>query len=93
MQPRSIGKTSDVSETYKVSPNPASDLLFIDIKLDIDRTYSYDIMDTQGRILKSGSLNGQGQSTLDITSLPKGMYFINILNEEYSVAVQKFVKQ
>ena len=76
-----------------VCPNPASDFLHIDIKLDEDVPYTYDIMDTQGRILKSGSLHGLGHSTLDINALPKGMYFINILNEEYSVAVQKFVKQ
>lgn len=80
-------------ELVKIYPNPTSDLLHIDIKLEVDTKYTYDIMDTQGRIVKSGSLRGVGQSTLDVNSLPRGMYFINILNDEYSVAVQKFIKQ
>lgn len=90
-----ISKVKDTEniELIKIYPNPASDLLHIDIKLEVDAKYTYDIMDTQGRIVKSGNLRGLGHSTLDINTLPKGMYFINILNDEYSVAVQKFVKQ
>ncbi len=80
-------------ELVRIYPNPASDLLHIDIKLEVDTKFTYDIMDTQGRIMKSGSLLGASQSILDISSLPKGMYFINILNEEQSISVQKIVKE
>lgn len=80
-------------ELIKIYPNPANELLNIDMKLESTATYTYDIIDTHGRTLKSGNIRGLGHTTLDTSALPKGMYFINILNEEYSVAVHKFVKQ
>jgi hypothetical protein len=90
-----ISKVDDIEsiEQIKIYPNPASDLLYIDIKLAVDKRYTYDIMDTQGRTVKSGTLRGASQSTLDIDALPNGMYFIKILNDKFSVTVQKFVKQ
>jgi hypothetical protein len=50
-------------------------------------------MDTQGKIMKSGSLAGQDQTILDIALLPKGVYFLHILNDEPSLGVHKVVKQ
>jgi len=60
---------------------------------DQESKYIYDNMDTQGKIMKSGSLAGQDQTILDIALLPKGVYFLHILNDEPSLGVHKVVKQ
>ncbi|MBA3829144.1 MAG: T9SS type A sorting domain-containing protein [Taibaiella sp.] len=74
---------------WSVSPNPASNVLYVDIKAN--ENISYLISDIQGRILLTGSLNTEHH--VDISSLHTGMYFLQITDNGAGQAVQKFIKE
>jgi hypothetical protein len=47
------------------------------IRLDIDRTMSYRILDSQGREVAQGSTRG----TIDVSQLPSAVYFVHLVDE------------
>ncbi len=71
------------SEEYAIYPNPATDLLTIDIESTLTET-PYTLFDQLGRQLLSGKLNGS-PSTLDISSLKPGLYFLRLGQSEGTV--------
>ncbi len=81
----SINKTN--GGNHVVFPNPAKDKLFIkDLILEIN---SILIKDANGKIIKT--INTQVKS-IDISSLSKGVYFIEIITLENKI-VNSFIKQ
>ena len=72
----------------KLSPNPANELLTIDITDNI--TADYTINNTIGSRVLQGTISGAGNK-IDISGLPTGIYYINVIQGGYSV-VKKFVK-
>lgn len=78
---------SDLVSANKLllSPNPAKDLLLIDLK-QIDSIYVYNIKGEVTMELK----NVPGQA-VDIHDLPSGLYFVRIYSEKLSYS-EKFIK-
>lgn len=63
----------------KFHPNPASSVVYFNhLKPD---NYQYQIVSTEGKIMKSGNLNG---SELSISELKNGTYIIRIFNNQNS---------
>lgn len=62
--------------TVNVYPNPAQDWLHIAIA-ENELQLQYILTDMQGRTLMQGTPN-DGETSLDITSLPAGTYMLNI---------------
>ena len=66
-----------------VSPNPFTSTLHINYKA-IDQSANLTIIDTEGRILMNVPLissdQGNGTAQLNLESLKKGIYFLNIIN-------------
>ncbi len=63
-----------------VYPNPASDVL--NIELEGDAAYQWELRDLTGRLLKSGE--GQGKTAVDVRTYPAGIYMLT-----FSVGGQK----
>lgn len=55
-----------------VYPNPASDVL--NIELEGDAAYQWELRDLTGRLLKSGE--GQGKTVVDVRAYPAGVYML-----------------
>ena len=70
-----------------IYPNPANNLL--NIVADAKGTYIIRLLDVNGGEVKS--LNGNGTTTLDISTLSKGMYFVEV-HSNGMVARKKVVK-
>ena len=66
-------------------PNPAND--FIELKTNFNYT-SITIVDITGKAIKQV----QSQTRIDVSSLSKGIYFIQLIGEENTI-VKKFVKE
>ncbi|WGF93713.1 T9SS type A sorting domain-containing protein [Aequorivita marisscotiae] len=76
------------SEKFKLYPNPATDRLFIKSEdAQIIKTIVYSI--SGKRILEGEPIEG----ALDITSLAKGMYFLELTTSEGHRSVVKFIKK
>lgn len=63
-----------------VYPNPASNVL--NIEMDGDVAYQWELRDLTGRLLKSGE--GQGKTAVDVRTYPAGIYMLT-----FSVGGQK----
>lgn len=72
------------SQDIKISPNPVSELLTISTALDESLAIIYDV---SGKVHVSKVINKQ--STIDISKLPKGVYFIKFKGQ---ATVLKFIK-
>ena len=74
----------------KISPNPAQDELTIEGDLSL---YQIELFDTVGK-LQCKITPSSTTHTIDISSLPKGIYLIKIINKINQIAItQKVVKQ
>jgi hypothetical protein len=83
---------SGIAETQKtiitLFPKPAEDVLYIDSPQDIDLVKIFDI---QGRLIRYFELNGQ--TSLDVSKLEKGLYLVEIFNENKLLNYQKIMIQ
>lgn len=76
-------------ESLEVYPNPANDVLNIDIKNFNKENLSIKIVDVIGKeVLKSDYKN-----QIDISELQKGIYFVAIQQNDKTLGVKKIIKQ
>jgi hypothetical protein len=64
-------------------PNPNDGIVTIE-QFKLGKKLPYDILDLTGRVLMSGTLENQ-KSTLDLNSLPLGMYLLRVQSNPISV--------
>jgi hypothetical protein len=85
----SIGKINQqpAGGNYKVYPIPAGDVL--NIASQDGQHFDVNLVGQDGRTFTSAS--GESQITLDISSLPSGMYFLSITNKD-GVSARKIFK-
>jgi hypothetical protein len=87
----SIAVLPQINPQIKIYPNPADN--FINVELTAitgDATYvMYDIV---GRKIGAGVLKNSGTNNLNISNLPKGLYFLNVSDGKNKMS-KKFVKQ
>lgn len=74
--PTSINKINDIG--FELFPNPASNLLNIQIKENQGNVFQMDIVDLQGRKVLSKQIINSMNVQVSISNLKSGMYFINI---------------
>ncbi len=77
---------SDIS--ISIFPNPVHGLLYVEIQgiKDATQVVSYDILDTGGKSINSGSLN-DFINELDFSLLPPSIYFVRL---KYGMGVREF---
>lgn len=77
-----IKNTSISKTTVNLYPNPANDLINIDMNFDLSVNASVSIMDLTGKTLQVNSLNTSNRiNQIDISNLPSGIYIYNIQSE------------
>ena len=73
--------------SYKIFPNPASEYIMIDLNECAEKNIKIRILNGIGNPVLEKNLNNNATEKIDISSLPAGLYLININNEFY-----KFIK-
>ncbi len=81
----SIPKT----ETYDLTiyPNPTSGKLFFN---GLNKNSNYQLITIQGKIIQSGEI--EANSSIDLSLIPNGIYFIKLIDEE-NLLVKKIIKK
>jgi hypothetical protein len=74
---------------FSAFPNPVKNTINLEFKTSESRTYS--ITNSLGKIIMTGSSEGLSH-TIDLTSFPKGIYFLNSTSEKQS-GTTKFIKE
>lgn len=68
------------SMTFNVYPNPANDFINIEINNNYDSNFNISIYNSLGiKVIETSNEN-----TINIEDLPSGMYFINVMTENFS---------
>jgi type IX secretion system substrate protein len=73
---------------YSIYPNPAKDILNVNIDDQFSENYRYTIFDIYGRVFMDKT---NQQTTLDISNLNSGIYFIRISNPKGINTTKKFM--
>jgi len=76
---------------FEIYPNPAEDLLFLDLKADNTFTY-YQVMDVYGRVLTERKITIEHRIQIDLTKYLSGIYIIGLSSKE-GLVVSKFIVQ
>ena len=73
-----------------IYPNPATDKLFVDLKIEANDNYSIIISDISGKKLSSQKATMHNE--MDISMLHSGLYLINIISANTQQCIGKFSK-
>ena len=79
----------------KIYPNPVSNSLYSSFDLSFDNDCELQIFDTFGKLVASKSLDaqkGRNNTSIDVTNLAAGVYFVKINIDGVPFSVDKFVK-
>jgi hypothetical protein len=74
---------SMLKDHWMVYPNPGHDIVNITYTKDIVQLGTIRLFNQQGQLVKERSSFQAGISTLDISDLPEGIYFLHIFPENY----------
>jgi hypothetical protein len=85
--PTGLNETSLVN-SLTIYPNPTNTTLFI--KTENNNPLQYQITNSLGQVLNHEKLNG---NNIDVSSLQKGIYFIQLKYEKGQFFVSKFLKE
>jgi hypothetical protein len=75
---------------FKLFPNPTKDLLNLEFEKNINGNTNVTIFDNVGRNVYSNSYNVTNQLQINLPSLAKGIYIINLENKDFT-AVKTFI--
>lgn len=79
-----------------IFPNPTTDQVVLTYELEAASAVSYQLMDINGRIMKTGELGlqfaGENQANISLAAFPKGTYMLRVFTNA-GVATQKVVRQ
>lgn len=85
-------QVADLKNTsFNIYPNPTNDLLYVETPSD--KNFQINIYTTQGTLIQSVQRANASRTTLSVSSLPKGMYFIQIKNDNQTFTTQKIIIQ
>lgn len=73
-----------------INPNPVSDVLTINMNSNSAQEYTLRLFDANGQLIKNHSLKST-QSSIDLSDMTSGFYFVQIANGEY-YQVKKVIK-
>ena len=79
---------------WMLYPNPAQELVNVQVQLERSADYDLRIIDQQNRVLQLQSLSlrvGENQLQLDVNDLPGGIYYLQLYNNS-GISTRKLVK-
>ncbi len=77
---------------FSVLPNPANDILSIELKTTNDINATIEITNTIGQVVLSSSLKNN-KEVLNITQLSNGVYFVKVLSTNKQIGFKKIIVQ
>ena len=80
-------KNIDKSITFNVSPNPASDHVFINVDNNVEMDFK--VVDVLGNIVDKDVMNASKK--LDVSQYKNGLYFITLSSKDKSMVTRKMI--
>ncbi len=76
---------------FTLFPNPVKNELFLSSK-NTTRNLKLKIFNIEGKLLSTQTVAHQDQTSIDVSQLVSGLYFINIEDKNGNTEVKKFIK-
>lgn len=83
-----INQLSENKNAFKVFPNPASDIITIEVHNPIREINQVSIYNSIGKLI----LSANQLTNINVSDLPQGLYFIRIINRKEISSTAKFQK-
>jgi hypothetical protein len=77
---RTTNVSLDEDSNFKVYPNPAKDLLYIELESQVIQTIS--LVDITGRVVKTVNVDHTGRLSVDLAGVKEGLYMLILRGEE-----------
>jgi hypothetical protein len=87
----SVQVTDLNSVPFNIYPNPTNDILYVETPFEKD--FEIKVFTTQGTLVQRIQRAHAPRTTLSLANLPKGMYFIQIINDNQTFTTQKIIVQ
>ncbi len=85
--------TNDISkESFKVFPNPAADMINVDLSGVSQSVDKMIISNSVGQTIREINIGENKRVEVEIAELETGFYFIHLLNDAQTLATEKFSK-
>ena len=84
------GNIELVEDNFNIYPNPDNDRLYIETEVEVEEVVVYTI--TGVVVGQQTTVNGQQTSSIDVSNLNSGIYFVKVVTENGEV-VKRFVKK
>lgn len=89
-----VGMTVIEDGDFAIYPNPASEGIFVQSKNAMSKPVVVSIIDMNGKIILQQQINNTNESTyLNIQDLSKGLYMVQIMNNQQMLYKTRFIKQ
>lgn len=85
-------KKQSVNHVFSISPNPTNAILTINSGKIINGNVKIELMDALGKILISEDYKDFNQSSINVSSLSSGIYFVKISSGD-NATTKKFIKE
>ncbi|MDP4629849.1 MAG: CotH kinase family protein [Flavobacteriales bacterium] len=76
---------------FNIYPNPTNDILYIETPFE--KNFEIKVYTTQGTLVQRVQRTNASHTPLSLGNLPKGMYFIQIKNDDQTFSTQKIIVQ
>jgi hypothetical protein len=83
------GNIELVEDNFNIYPNPVNDRLYIETEVEVEEVVVYTI--TGVVVGQQTTVNGQQTSSIDVSNLNSGIYFVKVVTENGNV-VKRIVK-
>ena len=83
-------------ETFRIWPNPASDILYINLQAQTNSTATIKLFDGKGALIgqqAAALVNGNNLISIPVKGLAAGIYYVHITGTNGELQVKKFMKQ
>ncbi|WP_235003990.1 T9SS type A sorting domain-containing protein [Aequorivita lipolytica] len=77
---------------FSIHPNPVKNRLYINAT-NPTANLKVKILNIEGKLIRTENLEIQDQTSIDVSNLKSGIYFLNIEDETGNVEVKKFIKE
>jgi hypothetical protein len=85
-------ENNSITNSISLSPNPAKDILFINVIGSDSKNVNYSIYSIKGQLIKSGELLLNNKESISISDLSAGVYEIKVSINQTN-ASYKFIKE
>lgn len=89
--PTSIEENT-ISLKAQIYPNPATDVLMLTVENTDFKNLNYQLMDASGKLLSQDRVN-RNATSIDVSTLPNGSYFVRVLSKSKLLKTFTIIKQ